>query len=1252
MTDALINHRYRLEAELGRGGTGIVYRAFDTLLDRQVAVKVLSPANLSPENRARLLNEARAAARLNHPNIVSVFDAGEEETSAYIVMELLEGRSLYGLKPASLAEVFPIARQVCLALEHAHANGVIHRDLKPENVILTRDGAVKLTDFGLARSLSSRVTLEGGISGTVYYLSPEQALGRPVDARTDLYALGVMLYELAAGQLPFLADDPLAIISQHLYAPVVPPSTHNPNIPPGMEALVLGLMSKAPEDRPAGAGEVRRALEELAGEGGLAATAPAMADVSPLHRLAYGRLIGREQEFAFIKETWSQAVGGGGGVHVLAISGEPGVGKTPLLLELRALVEVSGGYALAGECYAEGNLPYAPAAEIVRSALQQNVVELPELALADLATLAPDLRTRYPDLPVSPLLDPAAEQQRLFESFVALCFALARRAPLLLAVEDVQWADGGTLFLVSHLARRARSARMPILVVLTYREEELTGACCLPDVLLELHRDRLAARLKLSRLDREKTRRVLAAMFQQEVAPEFLESIYRETEGNLFFIEELCKALIEGGQVYRTNSHWHMPGIESVQLPQSIRATIEARVAKLPEKAQEILLLAAVIGREFDFETLQLASGEDENSLVDALELAERAQLVEEARGRGRESFIFAHGLIPACLKESVSGLRRRRLHRRVAAAIQALKPEDHPALARHFLEAGDEPQACKHFAEAGRQAAAVFANQDAAYAFTQALELTPEGEAERFELLVWRARVYDVMARRPQQLADIQAMLAIAEARGDDGQRFESLIALADYFLATEHMHSRQPAEKALAIARAMNDPVSEAQALRRLGYEARFRRELSQSREMLEAAAERFRSAGMPREAAICLHELTLALIDQGQLSRALETVEEAIRLSQQAGDRRQEAIGRRRIAIVLLDEGRFAEALPHVEQALALHRQLGDRAEESHALNVRGTIYSWLGRKDEAESDLRESLAIGREIGSSISIMNAAENLAENFQRFRGEPEAGLDFLEEQLQRLRESGDELILASLTSKQALFLSLLGQYRAALEQLEEIRPKAETLFGTAVVSAQLGAFAGRLLAELGQFEQARRELRAALEPMQDAQRSIDLAVVYLESAYACLEMGTKADLRQGMEHARQAVSIVSATERKMELAEALVCQARLHLALGEAEEALVCTSRALQASQAFPFSKELYEFTHSQALRAVGREAEAFQLLQRVHERLMEIAGRIHNPDYRRSFLENVRVNREIVQAWEEHSAGAARARPAAGSR
>ncbi len=289
MIGTTLVNRYRIDAEVSRGGMGIVYHAQDMLLHRAVAVKILLSASLGAANKARLLREAQAAARLNHSNIVAVHDAGEADGAPFIVMELVEGESLRHHPLQTLTEILSVARQVCAALEHAHAHGVIHRDLKPENILVmppaptagpAHETKVKLTDFGLAHSVDApRITDDDSIVGTFTYLAPEVLQGQPASAQSDLYALGVMLYELTTGQPPFMGESIMAVIAQHLNASITLPSAFNAEISPQLDSLIVRLLSKKPEDRPASAREVGLSLERLLTQG----TGPLASDLETVN---------------------------------------------------------------------------------------------------------------------------------------------------------------------------------------------------------------------------------------------------------------------------------------------------------------------------------------------------------------------------------------------------------------------------------------------------------------------------------------------------------------------------------------------------------------------------------------------------------------------------------------------------------------------------------------------------------------------------------------------------------------------------------------------------------------------------------------------------------------------------------------------------------------------------------------------------------------------------------------------------------
>jgi serine/threonine protein kinase/tetratricopeptide (TPR) repeat protein len=744
MIGTLLNGRYRIDQELGQGGMGTIYSAYDTLLGRQVAIKLLAEAarsNLTDESRSRLLNEAQAAARLNHPNIVSVYDAGQVDGAPYIVMELIKGESLYVIKPTSLEAIVDITRQVCAALAHAHANGIIHRDLKPENVIVTPEGVVKLTDFGLAGSITSRLSSEGLVVGTVLYLSPEAAMGKPIDGRSDLYSLGIMLYEMTTGKLPYSDTDPLAVISQHLNAHAPPPRALRTDIPQALDSLIIQLMNKNPDDRPASAEEVYRLLAILENFNRLDIShAKADQERPLLDRLERNRLVGREREMGEINSLWQRALSGE--TTLVFVTGEPGIGKTRLLHEVVARASLDTENTFSGECYPEGNTPYAPFRQIIKDSFDEagERLELPNYVMADLITIAPELRDRFHHIQQNPTLDALSEQQHIFDSVVAWCAALSAKSPLLLVIEDIHWADSGTLFLLRHIARRAHKLRM--LVAMTYRETDVSDVCCLPQVLYDFNRERLASRIKLLRFDHDQTRQMLAALLGStgQIDEDLADAIYHETEGNPFFIEEVCKALIEEGKLRIVDECWVADEIEEMDIPQSIRMTVLSRLAHLPKQSQDILVMAAILGREFDFETLKHAAEVDEDSLIEALEAAEKAQIISELPRRKGSSLVFSfgHALIPSSLCDSISGLRRQRLHRRAAAAIEASRPPvgaHLEALAFHYAQAGDEENALRYSIRAAEHALSVYANQEAERYFRQALDLS-QRPAERAHVL------------------------------------------------------------------------------------------------------------------------------------------------------------------------------------------------------------------------------------------------------------------------------------------------------------------------------------------------------------------------------------------------------------------------------------------------------------------------------------------------------------------------------------
>ena len=266
----VLDGRYRLEEPVGKGGMAVVFSATDILTGRRVAVKMLRESVSRDEQTVlRFINESRAVAMFNHNNIVKIYDVSVNDPCKYIVMEYVDGMTLRDYmdykRPIDWRDAVIYIDQILRALDHAHLKGVVHRDIKPQNIMLLEGGYVKVMDFGIAKILNAKnvtITTDKAV-GTVYYISPEQAKGKKIDSRSDIYSLGVMLYEMVTGKLPFVADSPYAVVVKQVSEQPVPPSQINPKIPLGLEQIILCAMQKDPADRYQSASQMLRHIRQF-----------------------------------------------------------------------------------------------------------------------------------------------------------------------------------------------------------------------------------------------------------------------------------------------------------------------------------------------------------------------------------------------------------------------------------------------------------------------------------------------------------------------------------------------------------------------------------------------------------------------------------------------------------------------------------------------------------------------------------------------------------------------------------------------------------------------------------------------------------------------------------------------------------------------------------------------------------------------------------------------------------------------------
>ena len=784
--------RYQVQRLLGEGSKKRVYLARDTKLDTDVAVALIKSDGLDTEGLVRIQREAQAMGRLrDHPHIVTVLDIGSEAGQTYMIQEVLRGGSLDELlqkeQGLPVEQTLRIGDEICQALQYAHRQGIIHRDVKPGNVWLTQDGTAKLGDFGLAVSVDrSRLTQAGMMVGTSLYMPPEQALGGDVSARSDLYSLGCVLYEMATGRPPFLGDGSLAIISQHVNTQPVAPLFLNPGLPPALDALIGRLLAKAPDERPESAAmvieELRSIRDSAPAEPG---AATAVASSAGLQGVDWGRFVGRREELAQLKAALENMLSGRGALVMLV--GEPGIGKTRLAEEFGVYASLRGAQVLTGRCYeGEVALPYRPFIEAFRQYARSRPDAELRSELSDgapeVARLVSEIRQRFSEIPEAPPLEAEAERLRLFESVSTFVCNASRSKPIVLFLDDVHWADKPSLLMLRYLARAVAGER--VLILGAYRDVELDRTHPLSEVIATLRREQPYERVLLRGLPEDDVLAFLSAIEPpEELAAgrhDLAAALYRETEGNPFFIREVLSHLSEEGQLQREGGVWTAKGsISDLGIPEGVREVVGKRLSRLSEGCNRMLTVASTMTGGFSWEALKAISDEGEAALLDLLDEALAAQLVAERRGDGAGSYDFTHALIRQTLYGELSTPRRVLLHRRIGEALEALygeHVEPHLAeLSHHFFQAapgGDVDKALDYATRAGDRALELLAHEEAVAHYEvalQALALKGAPEDQRRSELLLALGEAQLRSEMPEEsFATLQQAAALAEELGD----------------------------------------------------------------------------------------------------------------------------------------------------------------------------------------------------------------------------------------------------------------------------------------------------------------------------------------------------------------------------------------------------------------------------------------------------------------------------------------------------
>lgn len=1135
MIGQTIDGRYQIEALLGRGGMGAVYRSRDLIEDRPVAIKVLHYFLDTQTDVAltRFQREFRVLAQLEHPRIVRAFGYGMYQNAPYLVLEFLSGQTLaqeLSNGPLAWPRLLTIARQIGEALVYLHHRSIVHRDLKPGNLMIQdhSDPQVKLMDFGLVRpaDFSQHLTQEGVALGTVAYMAPEQAQAFPVDFRADVYALGVILYEMAAGRPPFIHDNPAMVLMQQLTASPPAPSQFNAHINGALEQLILQLLAKEPAQRPS-TDEVVVTLAHLADESSPAISQPTPKRVDLIPRMP---LIGREQALAEVLQAWSQAQSSRG--QTVLVNGVAGIGKTRLLDEAAAQVRLNGGRIVRGHCREYGSLPYYPLVDMVAALLDDGPTARSSLPV-ELNRLLPDASDSIEAAPVG---DQTEARLRIFMG----CWAVFREAgqsqPLMIIVEDVQWANPATLELLGYLAERIEHS--PILLALTYRAEEIEAHSPLGQFERELPRRNQAQRITLEALTPGQIKNFLEFALGQSIPELVVDSFCETTNGNPFFIEETLKALAVEGQVEQwinrpSTQSGHYVG-KVLPLPQNVLALAERRLALLSVDDRPILTTAAVLGPEFSFSLLQKVSQLDEDDLLDAIDRLLAARLIEELPLQdGEDRYRFSQEALRQALLNTLSGRRKRLLHKRTGDAMQSLfdtsRPRTWPILAYHFTQAGEYDQALNYCLQAGHAAAKAYANAEAVAHYRHALSvIAGSGRAEFIDEEQLRdvylnlGRNLEMGGKYDEALQTYQVLEALSQERSSQLLELAALLAQATIRVLSTPVNDPVQGEallqRALALAQNVNDPQAEAKAYWNLL--------------LLYKDAERF------QEALDCAHQ--------------------AITICRQHGLQEQMAYVFNDMAWVYLGLSRADEIDTTLEQARTLWRQLGNKPMLADNLSVSASQKYFRGNFQGAFELAEEAYQLSRSIDNFWNLANSQWVMAHIYMEY-GEFKRAVGILEATIQLSDEAGWVYGQVSTRADLGYIFGLLGDIKRGLDLVHSAQIRAETfpkdirLYAWGVM-AQLYVLAG----DIARAEKILTESARLLDP----DNASNFALVWIKLAEARVHR-LQANYHQGLATIDQFVGLLDRLKFQAFKADGLLIKGQILADLHHFDEAVDILARA-----------------------------------------------------------------------------------------
>ncbi|HEY3204104.1 MAG TPA: ABC transporter substrate-binding protein [Thermoanaerobaculia bacterium] len=785
-------NRYEILGELGRGGMGVVYRARDPLLNREVAIKLISATDLTTELEERFQREAQLVAQMDHPAIVPIHDFGRDEGSLFFVMPVVGGTNLLRLirdQSLRLGEVVDIGIQTADALDYSHSRGVVHRDMKPANIMVTRDegsGArARVMDFGLAHATTeSRLTKTGTLVGTVAYLSPEQVASRAFDGRSDIYSLGVVLYECLIGEPPFTGEVQ-SILYRIVHEIPQPPRALGADIREEFQDIILRCLEKDAAKRPQKAGQIADALRRH--KSSLASDEFRMSVVLSASRViqrpATSAFVGREREFAELQRRLNAAIAGD--CQFAVVAGEPGIGKTRLLEELKNLAAARKVRVLYGRFIEQDQaFSYQGFCELIQDYFRSPDPSSSGSERPDFSDLAADLVALFPQLSEVGEIRSAisgdsrmaaqGEEKRaedriqIFELLARTLTRVAGGKPLILILENLHGAEV-SIEALQYIVRRLGPT--PTLIVGSYRQTETDKSHPLTRMLESFADDPRFVSLTLGPFSPSEHRSLVESLVgAPKVSDELALRLRDATEGNPFFTKELIRSLVESGGIAKDDTGaWSFSKeaeISADALPATIQQAVEKRIERLPEELRALLSIASVLGKSFDARDLETLA-EGTKDLDDEIERLIREGILEEERESRGDRLAFSSGIVRDVLYAALPRRKRRSLHRKYAELVEkryvGRLDRVYPELVHHYSQADVPEKTVEYGLKLARKSLDAFNPEDTIRVSKIALDYLEDEEWTGDPSLEGEAR--SVLAQGYRMAGNTDAVLREAEA-------------------------------------------------------------------------------------------------------------------------------------------------------------------------------------------------------------------------------------------------------------------------------------------------------------------------------------------------------------------------------------------------------------------------------------------------------------------------------------------------------